>query len=145
MSERSLRSERIIATGTSVTQAMFAADRASAHLGIELVAIGDGSAVARMSVRDDMVNGYGVLHGGVLFTLADTAFAVACNQVAPPSVAAAAEIVFVAPAVVGDELIAEAALRTSFGRSGIYDVTVRRRGGDVIAELRGRSQQRRDG
>lgn len=133
----------------SATEAMMAADRASAHLGIELIACGDDRAVTRMSVRDDMVNGYGVLHGGVLFTLADTAFAVACNQVAPPSVAAAAEIVFVASAVVGDELFAEAVLRTPFGRTGIYDVTVRRGGSSsghtVIAEFRGRSQQRRDG
>jgi acyl-CoA thioesterase len=87
-----------------------------------------------------MVNGHGVLHGGVLFTLGDTAFAIACNEVAPPSVAAAADIVFVAPAKTGDELLATAELRTQFGRTGIYDVTIRR-GDDVVAEFRGRSQQ----
>jgi acyl-CoA thioesterase len=95
-----------------------------------------------MLVRDDMLNGHDVAHGGVLFTLADTAFACACNSVAPPSVAAAAEIVFVAPVKADDELVATAELRTPFGRSGIYDVTIRR-GDDVVAEFRGRSQQRR--
>lgn len=127
---------------------MMAADRASAHLGIQVVSRGDQRAVARMVVRDDMLNGYDVLHGGVLFTLADTAFAVACNLVAPPSMAAAAEIVFVAPVAAGAELIATAELRTSFGRSGVYDVTIRRvdpsSADPVVAEFRGRSQQRRD-
>lgn len=127
----------------SDVERMMAADRASAHLAIEVVSHGDGAAVARMVVRPDMVNGHRVLHGGVLFTLADTAFACACNSVAPPSFAAAAEIVFVAPAVEGDDLVATAALRTSFGRTGLYDVTVRRRDGSVVAEFRGRSQQRR--
>lgn len=128
---------------------MMQRDRVAADLGIELVGHGEGRAVTRMVVRADMLNGYEVAHGGVLFTLADTAFACACNSVAPPSVAAAADIVFVAPAREGDELFASAELRTPFGRSGIYDVTVRRGGsspGDpVVAEFRGRSQQRRDG
>jgi acyl-CoA thioesterase len=129
---------------TGITERMMAADRAAAHLGIHLISHGDGHAVTRMVVRDDMLNGHGVLHGGVLFTLADTAFACACNSVAPPSVAAAAEIVFVAPVRAGDELIATAGLRTPFGRAGIYDVTIRR-GDDVVAEFRGRSQQLRAG
>ena len=128
----------------TAVERMRAAARAAAHLGIAVTAHGAGRALARRTVRDDMLNGYDVIHGGVLFTLADTAFAYACNSVAPPSVAAAAEIVFVAPVAAGDELTAEAALRTRFGRSGIYDVTVRR-GDDVVAEFRGRSQQRRDG
>jgi acyl-CoA thioesterase len=95
-----------------------------------------------MSVRPDMVNGHDVAHGGMIFSLADTAFACACNSYGPVTVAAAAEIVFVGPARVGDVLIAEAVVRTRFGRSGVYDVTVRR-GTDVIAEFRGRSQQLR--
>ena len=73
-----------------------------------------------------MVNGHEIAHGGLVFTLADTAFAAACNSVAAPSVAASAEIVFVAPARLGDELVADATERTRFGRSGLYDVTVRR-------------------
>lgn len=120
--------------------AMLASDEASRALGISVGAYGDGQAVARMRIRPDMVNGHAIAHGGLVFTLADTAFAVACNSVAAPTVAASAEIVFVAPALLDDELIATASLRTSFGRSGIYDVTVRR-GDDVIAEFRGRSHR----
>jgi|SRR5579875_1870164 len=119
---------------------MMADDRASAALGIELVGVGPGRAVTRMVVRPDMVNGHDIAHGGLVFALADTAFACACNSFGPVTVAAAAEIVFLAPARSGDELTAEAALRTAFGRSGVYDVTVRR-GDEVIAEFRGRSQR----
>jgi acyl-CoA thioesterase len=123
-------------------QAMMAADAASRALGIEVIEQAEGRAVTRMSVRPDMVNGHAVAHGGMIFSLADTAFACACNSYGPVTVAAAAEIVFVGPARVGDVLIAEAVVRTRFGRSGVYDVTVRR-GTDVIAEFRGRSQQLR--
>src|SRR6476646_2120957 len=93
-----------------------------------------------MTGRRDMVNGHDMAHGGLIFTLADTAFACACNSFGPVTVAASAEIVFVAPARAGDVLVAEAARRTRFGRSGLYDVTVRR-GGEVIAEVRGDSHQ----
>ncbi len=122
---------------------MMAADAASRALGIELLDYGAGRATARMRVRRDMVNGHDIAHGGLVFSLADTAFACACNSFGPVTVAAAAEIVFVAPARLGDELVAEAVLRTAFGRSGIYDVTVRC-GERVIAEFRGRSQTTRD-
>ena len=121
-------------------RAMMAADRASSALGIELVDQGEGRAVTRMTVRQDMVNGHAMAHGGLIFALADTAFACACNSFGPVTVAASAEIVFVAPARAGDVLVAEAVLRTRFGRSGLYDVTVRR-DRDVIAEFRGRSHQ----
>ena len=117
-----------------------ASDAASRMLGIELAGYGPGWARTRMTVRDDMVNGHGMCHGGLIFSLADTAFACACNSFGPVTVAASAEIVFVAPARAGDVLVAEAVLRTRFGRSGLYDVTVRR-DGDVIAEFRGRSHQ----
>ena len=120
--------------------AMMAADRASATLGIELRECSPGRAVTSMTVTADMVNGHDIAHGGIVFSLADTAFACACNSHGPVTVAAAAEIVFVTPARLGDELRAEALERTTFGRSGIYDVTVRR-GGDVIAEFRGRSHR----
>src|SRR5919198_5431236 len=118
--------------------AMMDNDEASRSLGVELIDQGQGRAVTRMRVRDDMVNGHAMAHGGLIFTLADTAFACACNSFGPVAVAASAEIVFVAPARSGDVLEAEAVLRTRFGRSGLYDVTVRR-DGDVIAEFRGRS------
>jgi acyl-CoA thioesterase len=121
-------------------QAMMARDQASRGLGIELVDYAEGRAVTRMTVRPGMVNGHAVAHGGLIFSLADTAFACACNSYGPVTVAAAAEIVFVAPAHAGDILTAEAVVRTRFGRAGIYDVTVRR-GGDVIAEFRGRSHE----
>jgi acyl-CoA thioesterase len=126
----------------TAVQAMMAADAASRALGIEVIEQAEGRAVTRMSVRPDMVNGHDVAHGGMIFSLADTAFACACNSYGPVTVAAAAEIVFVAPARTGDVLTAEAVMRTRFGRSGVYDVTVRR-GTDVIAEFRGRSQQLR--
>lgn len=119
---------------------MMDADEASRALGIVVDSWGDGRATARMTVRADMVNGYEIAHGGLVFALADTAFAAACNSVAAPTVAAGADIVFVASARLGDDLVATAALRTGFGRNGVYDVTVRR-DDDVIAEFRGRSHQ----
>ena len=114
-------------------------DAASRALGIEVVDAADGSATARMRVREDMVNGHGIVHGAFVFAVADTAFACACNSHGPVTVAAAVDITFVAPARAGDLLEARAEERTRFGRSGIYDVTVRR-GTDVIAEFRGTSR-----
>ena len=121
-------------------EAMMASDAASRGLGIKLIDQGEGRAVTRMTVRGDMVNGHAMAHGGLIFALADTAFACACNSFGPVTVAASAEIVFVTPARTGDVLVAEAVLRTRFGRAGLYDVTVRR-DSDVIAEFRGRSHQ----
>jgi len=117
---------------------MLAADAASRALGIEVTQAGDGRAVARLTVRADMVNGHDVAHGGIVFALADTAFACACNSWGPATVAAGADIAFLVPARLGDVLVAAAAVRTRAGRHGIYDVTVRR-GTEVIAEFRGRS------
>jgi acyl-CoA thioesterase len=114
-------------------------DAASRALGIEVVDAADGIATARMRVREDMVNGHGIVHGAFVFAVADTAFACACNSHGPVTVAAAVDITFVAPARAGDLLEARAEERTRFGRSGIYDVTVRR-GTDVIAEFRGTSR-----
>ena len=118
---------------------MFAADRASRDLGMELLELGEGAAVVRMTVGPQMVNGHGIAHGGYVFMLADSAFACACNSGGAVTVAAGADISFVAPARAGDVLTATAAERVAFGRSGIYDVTVRR-GDQVIAEFRGRSR-----
>jgi acyl-CoA thioesterase len=121
---------------------MMAADRASEALGIELVEYGEGWARARMTVRADMVNGHDLAHGGLVFALADTAFACACNSWGPVTVAAGAEISFLAPARLGDRLEALAEVRTRRGRTGIYDVTVLR-GAEVVAEFRGRSAELR--
>ncbi|MER6694298.1 hydroxyphenylacetyl-CoA thioesterase PaaI [Streptomyces minutiscleroticus] len=118
---------------------MFTADEASRGLGIEILEHGEGTAVLRMTVTASMVNGHGIAHGGYLFLLADTAFACACNSHGPVTVAAGADIDFVAPARRGDVLLARARERTRFGRSGIYDVSVVR-GDEVIAEFRGRSR-----
>ena len=122
---------------------MFAADAASRALGIELVAAEAGTATLRMRVTAAMVNGHDIAHGGYVFLLADSAFACACNSHGPVTVAAAADITFVAPGKLGDELVAVATERTRFGRTGIYDVTVFRAEGDervVIAEFRGTSR-----
>lgn len=120
-------------------EAMFAADQASRSLGMELIEAGDGTAVVRMTVGAGMVNGHGIAHGGYVFMLADTAFACACNSHGPVTVAAGADINFVVAARQGDALVATAAERISYGRSGIYDVTVQR-GDEIIAEFRGRSR-----
>ena len=118
---------------------MFDRDAASQGLGLELVEAGDGAALVRMRVTGAMVNGHGMVHGGFVFLLADTAFACACNSHGPVTVAAGADISFVRPAQVGDLLAASAQERVTSGRSGIYDVTVTR-DGDVVAEFRGRSR-----
>jgi acyl-CoA thioesterase len=118
---------------------MFAADRASRDLGMELLGAGEGNATVRMTVGRSMINGHGIAHGGYVFLLADTAFACACNSRGVVTVAAGADISFVAPVREGAVLVAEAAERVSFGRSGIYDVTVRS-GDRVVAEFRGRSR-----
>ncbi len=122
----------------SVTR-MLAADVASRALGIQVRDVAAGTATATLTIRADMVNGHGITHGAFVFAVADTAFACACNSHGPLTVAAAADITFVAPSYAGDVLEARAVERTRFGRSGIYDVTVRR-GEEVIAEFRGTSR-----
>ena len=124
--------------------AMWAADRASQALGIEIAGVAPGRAVARLTITAGMVNGHAIAHGGYVFLLADTAFAFACNTYGFVTVAHGAEVTFVAPAHEGDELEAVAVERQRAGRNGIYDVTVRRRGsGAVVAEFRGHSRQLR--
>ena len=118
---------------------MWAADTASRGLGMELVEVDDGRAVVRMAVRADMVNGHGLCHGGLVATLADSAFALACNSRGVATVAAGFEVSFLRPVREGDLLEARAEERSSAGRSGIYDVTVVREGA-VVAEFRGRSR-----
>ena len=122
---------------------MFAADAASLGLGIELVEVAQGAATLRMTVTRAMVNGHGIAHGGYVFLLADSAFACACNSHGPVTVAAAADIAFIAPVREGDVLDAVASERVRYGRSGICDVTVLR-GGEVVAEFRGHSRTIRE-
>ena len=131
--------EQAASSANGPVEAMFSADEASRRLGIELLRHGPGTAVLRMTVTPAMVNGHRIAHGGYLFLFADSAFACACNSHGPTTVAAGADIEFVAPVHEGDVLVATAEERTRFGRSGIYDVTVMR-GDEVVAEFRGRSR-----
>jgi acyl-CoA thioesterase len=120
--------------------AMFERDAASAGLGMAVVELSAGYATVRMAIREDMINGHGVTHGGFVFALADTAFALACNDGAAVTLAAGADITFLRSTRLGQVLTASAAVKTSSGRSGIYDVTVTDESGDVVAEFRGRSR-----
>jgi acyl-CoA thioesterase len=120
---------------------MWRGDAASRALGMELRAVAPGTAEVAMTVRPDMVNGWDLAHGGLVATLADSAFAVACNSHGQVTVAAGFDVSFLEAARLGDELVATAREVARRGRSGIYDVTVRRAGdGVVIAEFRGRSR-----
>ncbi|WP_341770693.1 hydroxyphenylacetyl-CoA thioesterase PaaI [Actinomadura rubrisoli] len=124
-------------------EAMYARDRVAQDLGMRIAEVAPGRARLRMTLGDTMVNGFGIAHGGYLFLLADSAFAYACNTHGAVTVAASADVVFIAPARSGDVLEATAVERTRYGRSGVYDVTVRRvPDGEVIAEFRGGSRTR---
>ena len=119
---------------------MWTQDAASRALGMQLVEVGPGRAVVAMVVRDDMINGWGSAHGGIVSSLADSAFALACNSHGTVTVASGFEVTFLEAGRVGDELTATAVERALRGRSGLYDVTVSRDDGVVIAEFRGRSR-----
>ncbi|WP_433755729.1 hydroxyphenylacetyl-CoA thioesterase PaaI [Nocardia sp. CA-135398] len=119
---------------------MFAADIASRALGIELVELGPGHATASMLVTEPMLNGHGITHGGYVFLLADTTFALACNSHGHSTVGARADIRYLRPTRAGDVLTAAAVERARFGRNGIYDVTVSDSDSQVVAEFRGDSR-----
>jgi acyl-CoA thioesterase len=118
---------------------MWAADGASAALGMQLEHLGAGSATVSMRVRADMVNGHDLCHGGLIASLADSAFALACNSHGPVTVAAGFSVDFLEPGRLGQVLRAEAREVWRRGRSGLYDVTVSA-GETVVAEFRGRSR-----
>lgn len=121
-------------------EAMWAGDAASQALGMRIVEVAPGSATLEMAVRDDMVNGHGIGHGGFTFTLADSAFAFACNSYNRRTVAHTCEITYLAPTRLGDVLTATAVERRREGRDGTYDVTVRTAVG-VVAEFVGKSKE----
>lgn len=121
-------------------EAMWAGDTASQGLGMTLDSVQAGHAILSMPVREDMVNGHGTCHGGFIFTLADSAFAFACNTYDERTVAQHCSITFVAPAVRGDVLTAQGREVSRTGRSGIYDITVTTSEGKRIAEFRGHSR-----
>ncbi|MEO6998927.1 MAG: hydroxyphenylacetyl-CoA thioesterase PaaI [Terracoccus sp.] len=127
--------------GVGFARQMWADDAASRSLGMEARVVEQDHAVVSMRIRDDMVNGHALCHGGFIFALADSCFALACNSRGQLTVAAGADIAFTAPALLGDVLVAEARTRGSYGRSGLTDVTVKRESdGQIVAEFRGRSR-----
>ena len=120
--------------------AMWAEDHASKALGMRVVEVSAGRAVLEMTVRADMVNGHGIGHGGLTFSLADSAFAFACNSHNRRTVAQHCEITYLAPTRLGDVLTATAVEREREARDGTYDVTVRNPTG-VVAEFLGKSKE----
>jgi acyl-CoA thioesterase len=122
-------------------RAMYEQDRASQSLGIRIVEVRPGYARLAMKVREDMVNGHQICHGGLIFTLADSAFAFACNTYDLVTVAAAGTIEFLLAGRLGDELTATAEERTRSKRTGVYDVSVHNQRGECVALFRGRSHQ----
>lgn len=122
-----------------VRDAVFANDAASRALGMKITSIGPGVSTVTMLVRADMLNGHALCHGGLISTLADTAFAFACNSYNEMTVASGFSIDFVAPAKLGDVLIASCSEQSKAGRTGIYDVRVSTQRGEVVAWFRGRS------
>jgi acyl-CoA thioesterase len=121
-------------------EAMWAGDRASRELGMSLDGVGPGTATLSMTLTESMVNGHAIGHGGYTFTLADSAFAFACNSYNRSTVAAAAEIRFRRPTRLGDRLVATATERERNGRDGVYDVQVTV-GDEVVASFVGRSKE----
>ena len=119
-------------------QALYARDLAAQALGIEILDVAPGAVRVAMVVRSDMLNGHGTCHGGMLFALADTAFAFACNSYGEAMVAAGASIEFLAAAARGERLIATASETSRSARHGIYDVAVARPSGEPVAHFRGR-------
>ncbi len=127
------------ATAERVCEVMFANDRASCALGMQVVSIAPGAATVTMTVRDDMLNGHASCHGGLIASLADSAFAFACNAYDELTVASGFSIDFIAPARLGDELNARCIEVSKAGRTGVYDTEVTNQRGERIAVFRGRS------
>lgn len=117
--------------------AMWADDKASPSLGMEIVSVGPGIAVIAMTIGETMVNGLGICHGGFIFTLADSACAFASNSYNQRAVLQSGQILLLSPAKIGMRLVAHASERHRADRNGLYDVTVAAESGEVIAEFRG--------
>ena len=129
------------AVAESAGRAMYERDPASQALGMTLDEIRPGYARMRMRVREDMLNGHGTCHGGFIFTLADSAFAFACNSHNFNTVGAACAIDYLAPGRAGDVLVAEAVEQALAGKTGIYDVVVKDGDGRTVALMRGKSHR----
>lgn len=128
------------ALAEACAESMWAEDQASQGLGMALEAVAPGRATVAMTVTAAMVNGHGSCHGGFIFALADSAFAFACNSRNARAVAAQCSVTYLRPGRLGERLVAVAEERAVVGRSGIYDVSVRDRQGEVVAEFRGHSR-----
>ncbi len=128
------------ARANACADAMWAQDRASKALGMEIVRVAPGEAMLAMTVRTDMTNGHRICHGGFIFTLADSTFAFACNSHGQNAVAQHCAVTFLRPVHEGERLVAHAVERSRQGRGGIYDVTVRDSRDTVVAEFRGHSR-----
>jgi acyl-CoA thioesterase len=141
--------ETVLAAGDAaqrareVVQSLYLADLASQSLGIEIIDVARGTVQIAMTVRPDMVNGYGMCHGGIVFAFADSAFAFACNSHGDPMLAAGASIEFLAPTPSGERLTATATEVARSARHGIYDVAVTAASGAVLAHFRGRCARMR--
>ena len=139
MTEPKLSAAEAQTLADATAEAMWSRDRAAQALGIRIVRVQPGAALLTMLVRGDMVNGHHICHGGMIFSLADTAFAYACNSYNKNTVASACHIDFLAPAKEGETLEAEAVEQSAAGRTGVYDITVRSSSGKTIALFRGKS------
>lgn len=139
MTEQQNNPEQALAHAAAA--AMWKRDHTANALAMRLLDVKPGYAKLAMRVRPDMVNGHRICHGGMIFTLADTAFAYACNSRNHTTVASACHIDFLASAKEGEQLEAEAHERALIGRSGVYDVTVRTAGGQTVALFRGKSRR----
>ncbi len=124
-------------------ETMLARDRVSRGLGLAVLTVGPGRASLRMTVREDMLNGHDICHGGIITTLADSAFAVACNSYNELAVAAGFDVNLVAAAREGDVLTATATETSKAGRTGVYDVAVHNQRGALVAAFRGRSHAKK--
>jgi acyl-CoA thioesterase len=135
-----MMNERALAA--RVGEVMFAADRATRDfMRIELVSCEPGRAVTRMTVREPMLNGHDICHGGLIFTLADSTFAYACNSRNKATVAAGCSIEFIKTARLGDVLTCEGVEQLLQGRHGVYDMKISNQRGEVVAMFRGKSMQ----
>lgn len=130
------------ATAEAVRDVLFARDRVGQALGMQVLSISPGLATLRMTVRSDMVNGVGLCHGGLVFTLADSAFGFASNSHNELTVTSGMDIDFIASAAPGDVLLAVAREVSKSGRHGLYDVSVTNQRGELVAMCRGRAHTR---
>ena len=138
-----MKSDESAQRAQAVVRSLYLADRASQWLELEFIEVAPGRVRIAMTVREDMVNGHGMCHGGIVFTFADSAFAFACNSHGDPMVAAGASIEFLAPTPLGERVTATATEVVRAARHGIYDVAVTGASGSPLAHFRGRCSRLR--